>query len=308
MDVFFQGNEKIFITNEKVEDYETGLNVLGAMNMMIENEKEQNILSGQVAIVTGGTGGIGRATCLTLASRGANIAVVDINSTFVNDLVSELHSRQYSPSPSQTTIGMTLDVGSEEDMENMAKRVLDEFGRIDILVHCAAILRGKGCGPRFLHQVSLQEWQEVVNTNLKGTFLSNRSVLPSMIQRRRGHIINFSSTSGLKGRAFDSVYCATKFGVIGLSEALAEEVRQYGIKVHVMMPDAVDTPIWDQNGPIRPPGDSLPPERVADLVGYLVSLPEDTILGNLVIFPFKIRRRKKQEKSQEYAESADANI
>jgi NAD(P)-dependent dehydrogenase (short-subunit alcohol dehydrogenase family) len=140
----------------------------------------------------------------------------------------------------------------------------------------------------------LQEWGAVIDTNLKGTFLCNRAVLPIMIKQRGGQIINISSTSGLKGRAFDSVYCASKFGIIGLSEALSEEVRQYGIRVHVVLPDAVDTPIWEQNAPVRAPEDSLSPERIASVITYLVGLPGDTVLENLVIRPLRTRRRKKR--------------
>lgn len=255
--------------------------------------EENGRLEGQVAIVTGGASGIGRATCLALAREGARLTVADIDKTRIDKVVTDLEYEQSGPA--ESPLGLVLNVRLEEDMKEMANRTAERFGRIDILAHCAGILRGKGSGPRFLHQVSLEEWEAVIETNLRGTFLSNRAVLPTMIKQRRGQIINFSSTSGLKGRAFDSVYCASKFGVIGLSEALAEEVKQYGIKVHVLLPDAVDTPMWDQNRPVRAPEVSLPPERVANLVTYVASLPEDTVLNNLVILPLRTRRRVKEK-------------
>jgi NAD(P)-dependent dehydrogenase (short-subunit alcohol dehydrogenase family) len=185
-------------------------------------------------------------------------------------------------------------VRREEDMAAMAERTLERFGRIDVLVHCAGILRGKGRPPRMLAEMSAEEWDDVIATNLRGTFLANRAVIPAMLRSRAGQIVNLSSTSGRIGRAFDSAYCASKFGVIGLSESLAEEVRSFGIKVMVVCPDAVDTPLWDQNGPIRAPENALSPERVADLIGYLVGLPPDTILQNIVVMPFATRRRKKR--------------
>ena len=166
---------------------------------------------------------------------------------------------------------MSKDIRSETDMAEMARITLEKFGSIDILVHSAAILRGQGSGPKMMVDVEVAEWDEVIATNLKGTFLCNRAVLPAMVQQRSGQIINISSTSGLQGRALDSVYCASKFGVMGLTQALAEEVRPYGIRVQVVTPDAIDTPMWDQNGPIRPPGDSLPASRVADLIAYMVA-------------------------------------
>lgn len=178
-------------------------------------------------------------------------------------------------------------------MAEMARRTLDRFGRIDILVHCAGILRGTGSRPKLLADVELAEWEEVMGTNLTGTFLCNRAVLPAMTAQRSGQIINISSTSGLKGRPLDAVYCASKFGIMGLSQSLAEEVRNVGIRVQVVAPDAVDTPMWDQNGPIRPPADALPAERVADLIAYMATLPLDTVLGEVVIAPFRTRRRKK---------------
>jgi len=85
-------------------------------------------------------------------------------------------------------------------MDEMAERTLERFGRLDILVACAGILRGQGCWPRPMADVTTAEWDEVIDTNLKGTFLSNRAVLPTMIQNRAGQIVNVSSTSGLKGR------------------------------------------------------------------------------------------------------------
>jgi NAD(P)-dependent dehydrogenase (short-subunit alcohol dehydrogenase family) len=121
-----------------------------------------------------------------------------------------------------------------------------------------------------------------------------------MTRQRAGAIVNISSVSGRTGRAFDAAYCASKFGVIGLSESLAEEVRQYGIRVSVVLPDAVDTPMWDQNLRIIPrPPHLLRPERVAQLILILLTLPADTILVNPVIAPFQGRRRKPRPASAE---------
>ncbi len=257
---------------------------------------DEGRLGGKVAIVTGGTGGIGRSVCKSLIREGVSLTIVDTNQSVIDEFIVELERDISSSISAKQPLGLALDVRSEKDMEKMSHQTMERFGQIDILVNCAGILRGKGSGPKTLAQVSTEDWDEVIGVNLTGTFLSNRAVLLAMIQQRRGHIINFSSTSGLKGRVFDSVYSSSKFGVIGMSEALAKEVRQYGIRVHVVMPDAVDTPMWDQNGPIRAPEGSLSPERMANLVCFLVTLPEDTILSNLVILPFQTRRRQKNAK------------
>jgi len=255
------------------------------------NPNDQKALAGQTAIVTGGASGIGRATSLTLARLGAAVVVVDLNAALLTEIVQEITMLAGAQEP----LMMVKDIRSEADMGNMARNTLEKFGRMDILVHCAGILRSRNSGPKMMMDVDMAEWDEVINTNLKGTFLCNRAVLPAMVKERRGQIINIASTSGLQGRALDSIYCASKFGVVGLSQALAEEVRPYGIRVQVVAPDAVDTPMWDQNGPIHPPPDSLMPSRVADLIAYMVTLPLDAILGQVVIAPFRFRRRKKPE-------------
>ena len=247
----------------------------------------------QVVVITGGAGGIGKATCQAVARRGGKIVLADLNEERIEAVVQEIQS----VSPGCEVMGMAANVLKEQDMEAMVSRTLDRFGSIDVLVHCAGILRPGNSTPKFMHQTSVEEWDAVIDTNLKGTFLSNRAVLSAMIRQRRGQIINISSTSGLKGRPFDSVYCASKFGMIGLSESLAQEVRQYGIRVHVLLPDAVDTPIWEQNGPVQVPDNALPAERVADLIVFLSGLPKDTVLDNLVIRSFQTRRRKKKKTS-----------
>jgi len=127
----------------------------------------------------------------------------------------------------------------------------------------------------------------VLQTNLRGIFLSNRAVLPTMIARRTGLIVNISSSpGGLYGNPYAAAYCASKFGVMGLSKSLSEEVSGYGIKVYVVLPDRVDTPMLGPLGRSRL-GESLTPSRVAELVTYLLTLPEDMILLNPLIAPFK---------------------
>ena len=156
-------------------------------------------------------------------------------------------------------------------MCRMAAETLRVFGRIDILVASAGTLRGASALPRQLAELGASTWDEITGTNLKGVFLSNRAVLPPMIRQRGGTIINLSSTSGRTGLAFDSAYCASKFGVIGLSQAVAAEVRQFGIRVHALLPGPVATPMWQQNGPIPYFGAAIPPERVADAIRHVAS-------------------------------------
>lgn len=247
-------------------------------------------LQGQIAVVTGAGGGVGRATCEALAHAGASIVAVDLDQQRVRQVCEELKSLE-GRRGAQQFLGLGLDVRRESDMQQMAEEALTHLGRIDILVAAAGILRAKGAPLRLLAHMPLHEWDEVLDTNLRGVFLSNRAVLPTMIRQKSGQIVNISSVSGRQGRAYDAAYCASKFAVIGLSESLAEEVRSDNIRVHVLLPDAVDTPMWNQNGPVPRPPVMLPATRVAEFIVYLLMLPEDTILVSPIIAPFQRRRR-----------------
>ncbi|MFH1417786.1 MAG: SDR family oxidoreductase [Planctomycetota bacterium] len=260
--------------------------------------EQKSVLHAKAVIVTGGASGIGNATCRALAREGAHVVVVDVTREKVDSTLEEVRSLSVH---GDAHLGLVLDVRDEAAMASMADGTLSKFGSIDALVASAGVLRGTGSSPKPLAQISTAEWDQVLDTNLKGTFLSNRAVLPAMIRQRSGDIVNISSVSGKQGRAHDSPYCASKFGINGMSESLAEEVRPYGIRVQIVMPDAVNTPIWNQNGPVPCPPDALPPERVADLIVYLLKQPPDTVLGGVTIAPMRARRRRQKRKDGDHA-------
>lgn len=249
-------------------------------------------LADRVTIVTGAGSGIGRAVSLALAAVSAPVVAVDLADDAASE-TAELARRSAPPGSDPRVLPLRADVRSECDLAAVVERTLDGFGRIDGLVHCAGILRPRGVRPRPLADTTASEWSEVIDVNLTGTFLANRAVLPTMIRQRSGQIVNLSSTSGLRGRALDGPYCASKFGIVGLTESLAEEVRVHGVRVQVLLPDAVATPLWEQNGPFGAPRDALAPERVADIVLLLMALPEDTILHPGVVAPFHAGRRRR---------------
>jgi 3-oxoacyl-[acyl-carrier protein] reductase len=244
-------------------------------------------LRGKVVIVTGGSGGIGLATAKAAAALGASLVLADLDAARVAAAAAEVE-----PAGAAGCLGMAIDVRREEDHERLVKATLERFGRIDALIVCAGILRKRGTPPKVLVDVTTDEWDDVIAINLKGVFLSNRAVLPTMIAQRSGIIINLSSVQGMQGRAYDGPYCASKFGVIGLSQAVADEVRSYGIKVQALMPAAVATPMWEQNLPAPMPGDAIPPERVADLIVFMLLQPEDTMIVGPVIVPVGARKRR----------------
>lgn len=248
-------------------------------------------LTDKVIVVTGGTGGIGLSTAQAVVADGGSVVICDVNADRLAECVDAVAQ---DSSPGQVH-GIQVDVRNEEDARRMTAETLDRFGRIDGLVAAAGILRKPGTPPKQLTKVTCDEWDQVIETNLKGIFLTNRAVLPTMIAQRSGTVINISSVSGLRGRAHDGPYCASKFGVIGLTQSVADEVRGYGVKVMSVLPDAIDTPMWQQNHPIPPPSDSLPPQRVAELIVYLLKQPADTILVGPVIAPLGARTRRPAE-------------
>jgi len=240
-------------------------------------------LSGRVVIITGAAGGIGSATARALAGRGARLFLTDRSDDLLAGLAADLPGE---------TMTRAADVASETDMTAMAAAALERFGQIDALVTTAAILRGAE-GMRTIAQTGFDEWRRVIDVNLTGTFLANRAVLPAMLAAKHGDIINLSSTSGKQGRAFDGPYSASKAGIIGLSEALADEVQRDGVRVQTLLPDAVDTGLWTQSGGTAlKPRVMLTADRVAALIVYLLSLPRDTYLMNPVVAPVPQRRRR----------------
>jgi len=240
-------------------------------------------LSGRIILITGAAGGIGAATARALAGAGAHPVLVDREGAALDTLAAEL---------GQAATAFPSDVTSESEMARMASDTLEKHGRIDGLITAAGILRTGGA-PRPLADTSYEEWRTIIDVNLTGTFLANRAVLPAMLAQRQGDIINISSTSGRQGRAFDGPYSASKFGIIGLSESLAEEVQRDGVRVQTLLPDAVDTGLWGQSGTVAlKPRAMLAPDRVAAFILYLLGLPRDTFLLNPVIAPVPQRGRR----------------
>lgn len=246
----------------------------------------ERTLAGQVAVVTGGAGGIGRATCLALAAEGARVVVADRDLAGAEVTCLAIEKDDRAPTPWASAV----DVSVEVEVDTLMDGVVERFGSIDVLVACAGMLRTTGV-PHTVVDLGLAEWEALVAINLTGTFLCDRAAVRHMKPQRHGQVVNVSSLSGLQGHAYDAAYCATKFGVIGLSEALAEEVVRHRIRVQTVLPDVVATALWDQNGILPPPSDALPAERVGEFIAYLVCLPDDLMLVNPVLARFSPGRR-----------------
>ena len=181
---------------------------------------------------------------------------------------------------------LAADLSTESGCEALAESCSGTIP--DILVNNAGIAAAGR-----LDHVPRDRWESIMQLNLLAPMRLCNRFLPGMVERGSGHIVNISSLAGWVGARGMSPYCASKFGVVGLTESLAEEVRPRGIKVQVIFPDAVDTALWDQNGPIKPEH-ALAPERVADLLCFMVTQPPDTLIVAPAIAPFRTRRRKRK--------------
>ncbi|MBM3301943.1 MAG: mycofactocin-coupled SDR family oxidoreductase [Deltaproteobacteria bacterium] len=203
-------------------------------------------LEGKVAVVTGGARGNGFAAAKLLAEEGADIVIADIceDMTTIPYPMSTVETMNEAVESikklGRKAIGVRCDVRKAPDVENMVNQALDTFGKIDILVNNAG-----NSSMMAVADMSEQEWDEVLDTHLKGTFLCSRFVVPHMIAQHSGKVINISSVGGHRGFGLGAHYCAAKHGIIGFSKSLAMEVADHDINVNVVCPGTVWTPMME---------------------------------------------------------------
>ena len=241
-------------------------------------------LDGQVAIVTGGSSGIGRATCVALARAGAVVVPVGRDA----GRLAETAALVTAARPGAAGPALALDVRRPDDMERMRDATLEAFQRIDILVASAGIGRaGERRVPTPLARLAVSDWDAVVDTNLTGAFLANRAVLPAMLARGRGEIVNVcSARGGLRGQAYAAAYCASKFALLALTEALADEVAAGGVRVQAILPEAVASPLIEATGLGAGRYASMPADRLARALVDMILLPDDALLARPLFAAF----------------------
>jgi len=247
-------------------------------------------LRGSVYLVAGASGGIGKSLSILLHSLNATVVLVDLSTELLVDLVDDLSkSNPNAPKPQV----FAADISSESSLKDLTTWYSAHFQHINGLINCVGLLRtGESLKP--ISETSLSEWETIINVNLTGTFLLNRAFIPIMQKQRFGDIINISSVSGTQGRAFDGPYCSSKFGIIGLSESIAAEVSSSGIRVQCLLPDAVNTDLWLQNGSTSiQPSLMMSSENVASVILYMLQLPSDIYMLNPIIAPMKRPKRRR---------------
>jgi 3-oxoacyl-[acyl-carrier protein] reductase len=218
-------------------------------------------LTDKVAIVTGAGRGIGRAIALALSRAGARIVLAARSEAELRAVADEIRGQDGD------ALVLPTDVTRDEDMERLVDRTLKEWGSIDILVNNAGW--GK-TGP--MANSKIEEVDRTLQVNLRATMIMTRLVLPTLLQKKGGAVINIGSISGKAGSANTAAYSASKFGVIGFTQSLFEEVREHGIKVSVILPGFVDTPLIPPNKRLDR-RKMIQPGDVAETVLFVLTTP-----------------------------------
>jgi 3-oxoacyl-[acyl-carrier protein] reductase len=236
-------------------------------------------LAGKVALVTGAAQGIGKAVALLLARNGADIVISDINLEKAEETAKEVQAL------GRKSLAAKVDVATLGDVEKMVEAILAQFGKVDILVNNAGIARDK-----LILRMTEEDWDAVLNINLKGTFNCTKAVVRHMSKQRSGKIVNIASVVGEMGNAGQGNYAASKAGVIGFTKTIAREFAQRGINVNAIAPGYIETPMTDalpdkakEELKRLIPMDRLgKPEDVAEAVLFLVSEASGYITGQVL--------------------------
>jgi NAD(P)-dependent dehydrogenase (short-subunit alcohol dehydrogenase family) len=235
---------------------------------------KEGFLKGKVAIVTGSRRGIGRSIALALANAGADLVVCDliVNDGKLNEVAEEIKKL------GRNSLALKVDVARRAEVEEMVQRTVSQFGRIDILVNCA----GVWIAGQTLLECDEDDWDKVINVNLKGTYLCCHAVAKVMVNQKRGNIINLSSQVGLNPSPALGAYAISKAAIIMLTKQLALELANDNIRVNALAPGVVKTDfnrdLWKDPKAAKQIADSIPLGRLAepdDIAGSVLFLTSD---------------------------------
>ena len=231
-------------------------------------------LAGQVAVVTGAGRGIGRAVAATLAREGAAVALAARSAADLEAVAREIRAG------GGRALAVPTDVRQETAVEALVQRALAEWQRVDVLVTAAGVA---AFAP--VSDSKLDDWDQILAVNLRGAVLCCRAVLPTMVAQRRGTIVNVGSVVTSRSLVGSAAYTASKYGLLGFSRVLAEEMRPHRVRVGVLSAGATDTPLWDAvpGAPARER--MLRPDQVAEAALLMASLGPNATLEELTLLP-----------------------
>jgi NAD(P)-dependent dehydrogenase (short-subunit alcohol dehydrogenase family) len=253
---------------------------------MSEVANDMRTLEGRIALVTGASSGLGRATAIAFARAGADVAIVARSEEELDSVRGEIIKI------GRRALALPVDLASVDDTTEAVRQSVEELGRVDVLVNAAGTDT-----PGTVEALDIEGWDRTLAVNLRAPFLLSKAAFPHMREAGGGTIINISSVAGKKGWANASAYCASKFGLTGFTEALADEGKEHGIRAIVLYPGAMATN-WGAFSPEErqgselneaPPTRVLQPERVADLIVWLAASPPEFVLTEGIVLPIEER-------------------
>lgn len=229
-------------------------------------------LEGKVALVTGAGRGIGRAVALTLAQHGANVVLAARSEEELREVSAEVFAL------GQEAHYAVTDVSLEADVRNVVEKAVMHFGRLDVVVNNAGLgIYGK------LVETSVESWDKLMAVNARGPFLVCREAIPHLKQQSRSFIVNIASVLGVRGYENQAAYTASKHALVGMSKALAKEVQQDGIRVHVLCPGGVDTQMVALARPDLDRTVLMQPQEVAEVVLFLVTRKGNAVIDEVIV-------------------------
>jgi len=244
----------------------------GGRIAMGTSDSEQGQLANAVALITGASRGIGFAIARRLAQLGARIGMCARDAARLDSAAAELRRDGFE------VFAMPADVTRPNEIQALVEKTQKALGPIEILVNNAGIGRFG-----FIQELTEADWNSVLDTNLKSVFLVSRAVVPGMIERRRGHIINISSLAGKNAFPGGGIYCASKWGLMGLTACMAEDLRGHGIRVTAVCPGSVATDFSPHTG--RDTSKMLQPDDVAHAVVTIVTQAPQSFISEIDIRP-----------------------
>lgn len=230
----------------------------------------------KVAVITGGARGLGKELCKSLQEEGMRLVVIDRHEDMLRDLVNE---RSTHSTPIFTGC---IDIRDEKAVSDFLATAYEEMGRFDVLVNNAAI-----DATISIQEMTAEQWRAIIDTNLTAPFLLTKLLLPYFMQLDDSYVVNIASTAAKRAWPNAAAYHASKWGLLGLSHAMFSELRQYRVRVTAVVAGGMRTPFLLERYPDLDPQDLQNPRNVADTVRFILNLPEESVIPEVIVLPVR---------------------